>query len=297
MNTTTLVGRPRRTSLVDVPLAPGPNPLVSVNWHLTRACNLKCRFCFATFRDVRGQLSIDDGRRLLAALREAGTEKVNFAGGEPTLHPHIGALVYEARRLGFVVSIISNGHRLEALLDTHADALDWVGLSVDSADEAVQAALGRGRGDHISRSLRLARLIHRSGPRLKLNTVVTALNWREDLRPLVRLMRPERWKVFQVLPVEGQNDGDVDGLLITDSQFGAFVDRQASIDGVTFVPESNDAMTSSYLMLDPLGRFYGNQCGRYEHSQPVLDVGPTVAAAQVGFDVQRMVRRGGVYSW
>jgi hypothetical protein len=48
---------------------------------------------------------------------------------------------------------------------------------------------------------------------------VTSLNHHEDLSPLVRAMYPDRWKVFQVLPIIGQNDGIVEELLITTEQF------------------------------------------------------------------------------
>lgn len=188
--------------------------LVAVNFHLYKPCNYRCRFCFATFRDLRGQLSLEHALTLLRLLREAGCEKLNFAGGEPTLHPHIGPLLAESRRLGLVTSIISNGARLTQLLAAHATDLDWVGLSVDSADEAVQAALGRGTGGHVARSLAHAREIRARGLRLKLNTVVTALNWREDMSEFVRQVQPERWKVFQVFPIGGQNDDAVDDLLI-----------------------------------------------------------------------------------
>jgi DNA-directed RNA polymerase specialized sigma24 family protein len=33
--------------------------LVAVNFHLYKPCNYRCRFCFATFRDLRGQLSLE----------------------------------------------------------------------------------------------------------------------------------------------------------------------------------------------------------------------------------------------
>ncbi len=275
------------------------NPHIAVNWHLYKPCNLKCRFCFATFREVKGRLPLDESLRLLAALRAAGTEKINFAGGEPTMHPEIGPLVAEARRLGFVVSIITNGFRLDRLLDRQASDLDWVGLSVDSADEDIQAALGRGDGTHASRSLELAARVRRAGLRLKLNTVVTALNWREDMRAYVRVFRPDRWKVFQVLPVDGQNDGSVDDLLVTSAQFDAWVVRHRALEAEGFGPvvEDNDAMTGSYLMVDPLGRFYGNSTGRHVYSAPVLDVGVAAAARAVGFDPDKLVERGGLYRW
>ncbi|MCB9528411.1 MAG: radical SAM protein [Myxococcales bacterium] len=272
---------------------------MAVNYHLYRPCNLRCRFCFATFRDVRGRLPLEETRRLLALLRAAGTQKINFAGGEPTLHPEIGPIIAEARRLGFTVSLITNGARLDALLDAQASDLDWVGLSVDSADEATQAALGRGDGEHVTRSLALAARIRAAGIRLKLNTVVTALNWREDMRPFVRLMRPERWKVFQVLPVEGQNDGKVEPLLITATELDAFVARHRTLarDGLAPIVEDNDAMTGSYAMIDPIGRFYCNTAGRHTYSDPILEAGVEAAAAQVGFRFERLVERGGLYPW
>ncbi|MGB1016821.1 MAG: radical SAM protein, partial [Nannocystaceae bacterium] len=210
---------------------------IAVNFHLYKPCNYRCRFCFATYRDIQGRLDLASAFTLLRQLREAGTEKINFAGGEPTLHPDIGDLLEEARRLGFVTALITNGARLDGLLDGHANAIDWIGISVDSGDEDIRA-LGIG---------------------LKLNTVVTALNWQEQMHDLVRTIQPARWKVFQVLPIEGQNDGDVEPLLITTSQFRNFVERHTDLTDEGFGPvaEDNDAMTDSYAMIDPLGRFYG----------------------------------------
>jgi hypothetical protein len=57
---------------------------------------------------VAGQLSRDDAFRLIEALRAAGVEKLNFAGGEPTLDPRIGDLLHHARALGMVTSIVTN---------------------------------------------------------------------------------------------------------------------------------------------------------------------------------------------
>ncbi len=272
--------------------------LVAVNFHLYKPCNYRCRFCFATFRDLRGQLSLDHALLLLRLLREAGCEKLNFAGGEPTLHPHIGPLLAESRRLGLVTSIISNGARLSHLLAAHATDLDWVGLSVDSADEATQAALGRGTGGHVARSLAHADEIRARGLRLKLNTVVTALNWREDMSEFVRQVQPERWKVFQVLPVGGQNDGAVDDLLIDRAQFQAFVDRHASLSkNLAPIAEDNDAMTASYAMIDPLGRLFDNSAGHHTYSAPIHEVGVARALRQIRFSLTRLVARGGKYAW
>lgn len=279
-----------------------PSPAVvppAVNFHLYKRCNYRCRFCFATYRDIEGQLSLADAKALLQLLRQAGAQKLNFAGGEPTLHPQIGALVAESKRLGFTTTLITNGARLHRLLDAHAEHIDWVGLSVDSADEAVQTALGRGCGGHVERSRVLAARVHALGLGLKLNSVVTALNWREDMTAFLRELRPARWKVFQVLAIAGQNDGDVEPLLVSREQFEAFVERHRALDaeGLGPIAEDNDAMTDSYAMIDPLGRFYGNHEGRYVYSRPILEIGVAAALAEVDFEVKRLVARGGLYPW
>jgi radical S-adenosyl methionine domain-containing protein 2 len=45
------------------------------------------------------------------------------------------------------------------------------------------------------------------GFKLKLNTVVSEPNKDDDMTELIKRLRPDRWKVFKVLPVAGQNDG------------------------------------------------------------------------------------------
>lgn len=271
------------------------NPaLAAVNFHLFKPCNYRCRFCFATFRDIKGRLGDADAFELLAELRAAGADKLNFAGGEPTLHPQIGPLVRRARELGFTTSIITNGEKLGALLDDHAADLDWVGLSVDSGIESVQRDLGRGKGGHVARSIELSQRLHSLSIAVKLNTVVTSLNWDEDMHDLVRQLRPRRWKVFQVLPIKGQNDGSVEPLLIDSEKFEHFVERHRDLDPVA---ESNEAMTASYVMIDPLGRFFDNQDGRLQYSPPILEVGVELALSQIRFDRSRFVERGGLYQW
>ncbi len=271
----------------------------AINFHILRACDARCSFCFATFRETRGRVRTADALQILDQLREAGAEKINFAGGEPTLHPDLHRMVTHAHRLGLTTSVISNGSRLEALMDKVADALDWVGLSVDSASEVTQHQLGRGAGDHVSRTRRLVRRCRELGVKVKVNTVVTALSWQEDMTGLIRELHPERWKVFQVLRVEGQNDGDVERLLITDAQFQAFLHRHAplALEGFAPIAESNDAMTDSYAMIDPLGRFFGNTGGRHQVGLSILEVGALNALQSVGFQATKMADRGGIYDW
>jgi radical S-adenosyl methionine domain-containing protein 2 len=145
--------------------------------------------------------------------------------------------------------------------------------------------------------LDLCHRLRHAGFKLKINTVVTAENWIEDLRNFIIAASPNRWKIFQVLPVRGQNLGHVEPLLVTEEQFTAFVDRHREVEhrGIAVIPETNEAMTGSYAMIDPAGRFYDAVGGGYTYSDPVLDVGVAAALSQVRVSREKFIARGGLY--
>lgn len=270
----------------------------AVNFHLWKPCNYRCKFCFATFEDVPGRLTAAEALRVVDLL-VSHCDKITFVGGEPTLCPFLGDLVERAHGAGLTTCIVSNGERLRPIIVQHGASLDWVGLSVDTADEDIGVQLGRGSGAHVARSIELAQLARDHDIRVKLNTVVTSLNQHEDLSLLVRAIRPDRWKVFRVLPVAGQNDGTVEPLLIDADQFRAYVERHAHLaaEGLGPVAEDNEDMTGSYVMIDPMGRFFDNVDGRLVYSPAILDVGVEAAFARVRWERERLVARGGLYAW
>jgi len=48
---------------------------------------------------------------------------------------------------------------------------------------------------------------HSFSHRFKINTVVNAFNWEEDMSDELEKLAPSRWKVFQVLVLKTENDG------------------------------------------------------------------------------------------
>jgi radical S-adenosyl methionine domain-containing protein 2 len=282
----------------------------SVNFHLWRPCNMRCRFCFATFEDTReqlpkGHLPQDQAVALVERLGAAGFRKITFAGGEPTLCPWLERLVRTARAAGMTTMLVTNGSRLEALpwVFDPKGPLDWVTLSIDSARPATHEALGRalGSGPLLSANYRaMARRLHDAGVRLKLNTVVTALNAEEDMSALVKALGPERWKVLRVLPVEGQNDGKIEALEVEREAFWAFVRRHRHLHqhhGVHIVPEDHDDIRGTYAMVDPAGRFFDDTQGGHTYSRPILDVGVADAWREVRFSHAKFKTRCGRYDW
>ena len=281
----------------------------SVNFHLWKPCNMRCRFCFATFQDVgqndlpKGHLPRNESLTVVEALATAGFSKINFAGGEPILCPWLPDLIRQAKALGLTTSIVTNGSRVtQEWLDRVDGCLDWTAVSVDTLDPEKLTLMGRTtKSGPMTEAdyLRVTEILKRCGIRLKINTVVTRCNFEEDLAEFIARVQPERWKLFQVLPVKGQNDGLVDNLVITNEEFAHYVARNRRVEsmGVTVVPESNDLMTGSYVMVDPAGRFFDNVAGTHVYSRPISRVGVDIALREVSVDPVKFRLREGLYEW
>ena len=148
----------------------------SVNYFISRECNYGCKFCFHT-QINKSKLGLGKAMLGLQLLRQAGTEKINFAGGEPFMNPELlGELCRHANEdLGMAVSIISNGSLITRdWMERFGPYVDILGVSVDSFDPATNAAIGRGedsdRNHHVNRMLRVRDLCAQHEILFKMNT-------------------------------------------------------------------------------------------------------------------------------
>ena len=272
----------------------------AINFHLLQACNMRCKYCFAANLHMTC-LPLNEASEIVRLLSQAGFKKINFAGGEPMLYPELDSLIREAKESGMTTSIVTNGTKITDIwLDAMSGYLDWVTLSIDSANPDTHNRSGRATGGRpltTDRYLEMCSSIRRHGMRLKINTVVTLYNHEEDMTGFIREAAPERWKIMQALVVMGQNDRNAGLFEVTGGQFDAYVERNRSVEGIKVVPESNDLMTGSYVMVDPIGCFFDNANGSHTYSRPILKVGVSSALQDVKTDPERFGMRGGNYEW
>lgn len=281
----------------------------SVNFHLWEPCNMRCKFCFATFQDVKksilpkGHLPKEQAIQVVQQLADFGFEKITFAGGEPTLCKWLPDLIATAKAAGMTTMIVSNGSRLtDAFLEANRNILDWIAVSIDSLILQTNLQIGRAISGSTPLQLddyqTLVDRVKQFGYGLKINTVVNRYNFQEDMGEFIRFAQPKRWKVLQVLPILGQNDLKIDDLKISEQQFQTFLRRHSNLSGKTnVVPESNTQVKGSYVMVDPAGRFFDNATGTHQYSSPILEIGVKEAIKQVRYDFGKFVARGGVYNW
>jgi radical S-adenosyl methionine domain-containing protein 2 len=279
----------------------------SVNFHLWEPCNMRCNFCFATFQDMKktilpkGHLPKEQSLEVVRALADAGFEKITFVGGEPTLCPWLTDLIREAKLLGMNTGIVTNGSKLNPeYLSELRPWLDWIGISIDSLQHDTNIAIGRAiygkKPLDREHYYNLVDLVNQCGFQLKINTVVNRFNLSEDLYDFILYSKTERWKVFQVLPIKGENDQHIEDLKISSKEFDSYLERHMRL-GKILVPERNEDMTGSYAMVDPAGRFYENSTGSLLYSKPILEVGVHAAYEQAHPDSEKFLKRGGLYDW
>lgn len=290
----------------------------TVNFHFTRKCNYECKFCFHT-KKTSYILPLEKQIEILKQFKEAGVEKMNFAGGEPFLYPEIlGELVKACKELKYdSVSIISNGKLItENWIKKYGDYLDILGISCDSTNPNINFVHGRKVAgsdktvDEKEKIINISKWCQERNIIFKINTVVTALNKHEDMSEFINLLQPSRWKVFQVLPIDGENyskdnsiKNNIQDLLITETDFNEYLKRNSAglKNKSILVPESNEMMLTSYLLVDEFGCFLDCSIGGKTKTNSILDVGLKNAYLELqnsfgkGFNEELLHKRGGYY--
>ncbi len=120
----------------------------NIFFHILTACNLSCVHCYINpEQHGRQTLPIATIKEWLQLFVEPGkASNVIFLGGEPTMHPDLPEAVRWAKKLGFAVTVDSNGFLLHDFIHrvTPAD-LDYLSFSLDGPDSEVNDPL-RGAG-------------------------------------------------------------------------------------------------------------------------------------------------------
>ena len=185
-----------------------------VIWETTQACDLACLHCRAEARPCRDEreLSTDEARRLIDAVRSFGPIVFVFSGGDCLKRPDTVELVAHAAEAGLRVGVTPATTALCTSDMIHAlrkAGLARLAVSLDGSNAAVHDAFRQVSGsfDHGERILEEAR---RAGLSTQVNTVIAAHNL-DDFDELCALM--ERlgialWEVFCLVPVGRASVGD-----------------------------------------------------------------------------------------
>lgn len=197
-------------------------------------------------------------------------------------------IIYQAKQRNFSLSAITNGSRLNnELVTLIANDFNSIGFSVDSLDSSTNIKIGRTEKSGVmdtDKVLRDISVIKELNPSIdiKINTVVSSLNQSEDLSAFIDQAAPNKWKVFKVLPVITRENE------VSQDDFIEFLERHSKFENI-ISSEDNDEMTDSYLMIDPIGRFFQNSIlgSGYSYSTPIVNTGIEEALNEINFDPEK----------
>lgn len=118
---------------------------------ITAKCNLTCSHCYADSgpqRELYGNMTYEDWCRVIAEAAQIGCRRLQFIGGEPTLHPRLADLVNQASHWGFeLIEVFTNATRLgKELINCFRSNCVHVATSFYSTDPSVHEGITRSKG-------------------------------------------------------------------------------------------------------------------------------------------------------
>lgn len=128
---------------------------------LANICNLHCSYCFRSEENLYSThaefFSIELLRRVVGEAREAANiTRINFTGGEPTLHPAFAETLQAIGEAGLTVSFVTNGWHFDRIwpaLQAHRATVSHVAFSLDGVTrECHDRWRGKGSFDRLVRA-------------------------------------------------------------------------------------------------------------------------------------------------
>ncbi|MGB9887383.1 MAG: radical SAM protein [Moorellales bacterium] len=179
-------------------------PLLVV-WNFTNACNLRCRHCYQEAgRHWEDELSLEEQIRIVEELAANDVPMLAFSGGEPLLNPNFWPVAERAARLGFYVSVATNGTLVtpEVAQRLREVGVRYVEISLDSAEPEKHDAF-RGVPGYWQRAVEgIKNCVATQGLRVGLAPTVTRQNFHElpRLLDLARELGVDLFYAFNFVP-------------------------------------------------------------------------------------------------
>jgi radical SAM protein len=191
-----------RPPAVDFAVAP-----FLVIWETSQACDLACSHCRASAQPNRhpGELTTDEGERLLADAAGMGTPVFILSGGDPVKRPDLCQLIRHGKQVGLRMGTIpaATDALTEDLVRQLKDAgLDQMALSLDFPRADLHDAF-RGVPGAFAKTMAAIEWAHRCALPLQINTTLCGRSapFLAEMAELVGRLGIVFWEVFFLVPV------------------------------------------------------------------------------------------------
>jgi radical SAM protein with 4Fe4S-binding SPASM domain len=163
-----------------------------VIWNVTNTCNLHCVHCYSESKDKKyaGELTTDEGKKLIDDLADFGIPVLLFSGGEPLLRKDILELGSYAIGKGIRVVISTNGTLItsDVAASLKETGFSYVGVSLDGMRSTNDKF--RGKRGAFEEALAGIRNLKKEGVKVGLRFTLNKHNFR-DLPQILELLEKE----------------------------------------------------------------------------------------------------------
>lgn len=166
-------------------------------FELTPLCNMDCKMCYikTTKEDQEKQGRLRTAKEWLEIaqkMKDAGLVYLLLTGGEPFLHPEFKELFQGLHKMGFILSINSNGTLIDESIVEWLKETPPVRINMTiygASDETYKRLCGNPKG--FTQFKKAVHLLKEAGISIKLNCSVTPYNV-EDLDAMFAFSREEQ---------------------------------------------------------------------------------------------------------
>ena len=177
------------------------SPLLVI-WEVTQACDLACVHCRASAQPERhpGELTTDEGRRLLSEIKEFGNPLMVFTGGDPLKRPDLYDLARHSVSVGLRTNVTPSATPLltaDTIDEFQKCGISRMAISLDGPDAPTHDGFRQVEGtyDQAIFALRHARDI---GMETQVQTTVTRRNLSKlgQIAEQVGEVQAKMWSLF-----------------------------------------------------------------------------------------------------
>ncbi|MHA1616938.1 MAG: radical SAM protein [Candidatus Njordarchaeales archaeon] len=158
------------------PFVPGAPFLVV--WDYTYRCNLRCKHCYINAGHPLPEMTVEERKKALDIMADAGVVVIAFSGGEPILGPGILEMIKRADDYGMYTAMATNGTLLsEEMTQKLVKAgLKYVQISLDAPVPEVHDEF-RGVPGAWERTVEGIKNALKAGLYVEISMTVTKLNY------------------------------------------------------------------------------------------------------------------------
>lgn len=269
------------------------NSIIGACWSITSECNMNCPICCRFMEN--GALTLEEKFQVIDLVSMTGIRKLNFAGGEPLLDPHILDLLEYSHSSGLKTALSTNGTLLtDELIEKLDHILDEMQLPLDGPNSDIHY-LHRGSKQHFEIIVNLLPKVSSRKFQADVSTVVTSKNSHllVDIASILVSSKIKKWKLFHFVPISfGYHHKEA--LEISEADF---------INAASFVKNSIDKLDidygianperlKSYFNISPMGNFYLPNGSTYKsHGNIMINNNLIDLAEKAGFNFEFHTKR------